>query len=73
MVITTHRARITCPVAYVATSGKISNIPIGPCLVEHTDGHPVDIFWGARGQSSAALPLGEVEAAEGHGHLVLLD
>jgi hypothetical protein len=73
MDITTHTARIIGPVPYLASGGKISNIPVGPCLVERIDGHSVDIIWGAQGQSCAALPLGEVEAAEGQGHLVLLD
>lgn len=73
MVITTHTARITGPVPYVATSGVISNIPIGPCLVERIDGISVDIVWGKRGQSSAALPRREVEAAEDKGNLILLD
>ena len=73
MVITTHRARITGRVPYMATGGKINKIPIGPCLVEQIDGHSVDVIWGARGQSSAALPVEEVEAAEDHGHLILLD
>ena len=65
MVITTHRARITGPVPYLATGGKISNIPIGPCLVEQIGGNSVDIIWGARGQSSAELPLGVVMAIIG--------
>ncbi len=73
MVITTHRARIMGPVPYVSTGGKVSNIPIGPCLVEQADGQSVDIIWGTRGQICAVLPLGEVVAAEDHGHLVLLD
>ena len=73
MVITTHRARITGPIPYVAAGGKLSNIPIGPCLVEQIGGNSVDIIWGAKGQSSAALPMGEFEAAEDHGRLVLLD
>jgi hypothetical protein len=71
--IVTRRARITGPVPYLATDGKISNIPIGPCLVEQVDGRSIDIIWGARGQISAALPLLELQAAEDHGHLVLLD
>ncbi len=73
MNITTHRARITGPVRYIATGGKISNIPIGPCLVEQVNGRTVDIVWGVRGQRSAALPLLELKAAEDQGHLILLD
>lgn len=71
--ITTHSARITGPVSYAKPDGAKSHIPLGPCLVEQVSGNRVDIIWGARGQSSAALPLEEVEAAAKHGHLVLLD
>jgi hypothetical protein len=68
-----HQARVTGPISYLASGGKLSQIPIGPCLVEQIDGQSVDIIWGARGQSSAALPLAEIEAAEDHGNLVVLD
>ena len=71
--ITTHSARITGPVSYAKPDGAKSHIPLGPCLVEQVSGNRVDIIWGARGQSSAALPVEEVEAAAKHGHLVLLD
>jgi len=71
--LTTHRARITGPIAYVGGSGRKLNIPIGPCLVESLGGRSIDIIWGARGQSSVALPAEEIEAAQDHGHLVLLD
>jgi len=73
MDITTHSARITGPVSYRAGSGRRQHIPIGPCLVENLGGRSIDIIWGSRGQSSAALPVEEVEAARNHGHLVLLD
>ena len=73
MDITTHRARITGPVSYQSGSGRRQNIPIGPCLVEHLAGRSIDIIWGSRGQSSVALPIDEIEAAQDHGHLVLLD
>jgi hypothetical protein len=73
MDITTHRARITGPVSYLSGSGRKQNIPIGPCLVESVGGPLIDIVWGARGQSCVALPVEEIEAAQGHGHLVLLD
>ena len=73
MDITTHQARIVGPVAYRAGSGRIQNIPIGPCLVESLGGRSIDIIWGTRGQSSVALPVEEIEAAQDHGHLVLLD
>ena len=70
---TTRSARITGPVAYTTDDGKTANIPIGPCLIEQIDDRLVDIIWGANGQRSAALPLEDVEAATGHGNLVLLD
>jgi hypothetical protein len=73
MDISTHRARITGPVPYLAGSGRKQNIPIGPCLIESLGGRNVDIIWGVRGQSSAALPIEEIEAAKDLGHLVLLD
>lgn len=73
MTITTHSARITGPVSYRAAGGSIEKIPLGPCLVETVDSRSIDIIWGAQGQSSAALPLHEVETAQDHGNLVLLD
>jgi hypothetical protein len=73
MDITNHRARITGPVTYRAGSGRKQHIPIGPCLVECLGGRSIDIIWGTRGQSSVALPIEEIEAAQDHGHLVLLD
>ena len=73
MDITTHRARITGPVPYRSGSGRKQNIPIGPCLVERLGGRSIDIIWGTRGQSSVALPVAEIEAAQDLGHLVLLD
>jgi hypothetical protein len=36
-------------------------------------GRSIDIIWGARGQSSVALPVEEIKAAQDQGHLVLLD
>jgi hypothetical protein len=73
MDMTTHRARIVGPVPYRAGSGRQQNIPIGPCLIEHLGGRSIDVIWGARGQSSVALPVEAIEAARQHGHLVLLD
>jgi hypothetical protein len=73
MARTTHSARITGPVTYVAAGGRQLKIPLGPCLVEQGDDHPVDIIWGAKGQNSVALPVAELESAEESGHLVLLD
>lgn len=73
MIITTHTARITGPVPYMAADGKQGNIPLGPCLVEQMDGQSIHIIWGTRGQSSAALQVEEIEAAQDRGNLVLLD
>ena len=73
MALTTHRARVTGPVAYRAESGKQASIPLGPCLVEQGDGERVDIVWGTKGENSAALPWHEFEDAANAGHLVLLD
>jgi len=73
MTITTHSARITGPLTYAKPGGTTSQIPLGPCLVEQISGSLVDIIWGAHGQSSAALPVEDVEAAARQGHLVLLD
>jgi hypothetical protein len=73
MDVTTHRARITGPVSYLGGSGRRQNIPIGPCLLESLGGRSIDIIWGARGQSSVALPAEEIEAARDQGRLVLLD
>jgi hypothetical protein len=70
---TTHLARITGPVPYLAGSGRQQNIPLGPCLLETTNGRSVDITWGARGQSSVALTIEQILAAKEHGCLVLLD
>lgn len=72
MDITTHRARITGPVTYLSGSGRKQNIPIGPCLVESRGGRSIEIIWGARGQSSVAMPIEAIEAAQDQGHLVLL-
>ena len=73
MIITTHTARITGPVAYFSANGRKVNIPLGPCMVEQMGGPLTDIVWGTRGQSSAALPSEDVQAAQDQGHLVLLD
>jgi hypothetical protein len=71
--MTTHSARITGPVCYVAVDGNEGNIPLGPCLVEHRGHELIDIIWGVRGQRSAALPVAAVKAAQDDGNLVLLD
>lgn len=71
--MTTHRGRITGLVSYRSDTGREQSIPIGPCLFESIDGRSVDIVWGARGQSSVALPIEEIQAARDQGHLLLLD
>ncbi len=73
MDITTHRARITGPVAYRSGSGRKQHIPMGPCLLEMLSGRLIDVIWGAQGQRSVALPLEAIKDAQDHGHLVLLD
>jgi hypothetical protein len=73
MTMTTHTARITGPVTYLAASGRTVHIPLGPCMVEQVDGAFTDIVWGSRGQSSVALSSKSVQAAQEQGHLVLLD
>ncbi|MEY2689649.1 MAG: hypothetical protein RL375_3848 [Pseudomonadota bacterium] len=73
MQFTTHSARITGPVAYLADGGKMHHIPLGPCLLERTGEGLIDVIWGAQGQSSAALPLTVVKSAHEEGHLLLLD
>ncbi len=40
--------------------------------IEQIDDRLVGIIWGARGQSSAALPVEDVKAAADVGNLVLL-
>lgn len=71
--MTTYRARITRPISYRTDAGRAQTIPIGPCLVQSIDGRSMDIVWGARGQSSVALTVDVIEAAEDNGNLVLLD
>lgn len=73
MTTITHSARITRPVSYATSEGRKSSIPVGPCLIEQIDDRLVNIIWGARGQSSAALPVEDVKAAASVGNLVVLD
>ncbi len=72
MAHTTRSARITGPVTYIGSAGHRDSIPLGPCLVEQSDGRVIDIVWGANGQKSAALSPEDMEEAENCGHLVLL-
>ena len=73
MNITTHTARVIGPVSNRAASGRRVNIPLGPCVIERTEGPLTDIIWGSRGQNCVALPAEDVQAAQDQGHLVLLD
>lgn len=73
MAVMARHARITAPVPYRTDSGRLQRIPAGPCLVERVDDASVCIIWGASGQKAVALPAEQVEAAQGDGHLVLLD
>ena len=73
MAITTHSARITGPVSYLAEGGQQHHIPLGPCLVESGGGQSVDIIWGEQGQRLAKLPLEALTTAQAIGNLVLLD
>jgi hypothetical protein len=73
MTITTHNARITGPVSYLAANGRKVHIPLGPCMLERRDEREPEIVWGTQGQRSAALPFEALRAAQDQGHLVLLD
>lgn len=70
---TTHCARITGPVSYMAGTGRMQNIPMGPCLIEATGNQSIGVVWGEDGQNSVALPIEAIRAAHDHGHLVLLN
>jgi hypothetical protein len=70
---TTHRARITGPVAYQAGMGDRQHIPLGPCVIEGQGGGSVDVIWGQYGQKSASLPVAALQGAKDQGNLVLLD
>lgn len=73
MAHTTHTGRITGPVHYSGEGGQDAVIPLGPCLVEQSGGHSVDIFWGESGDKTASLSFEALEAAEGNGHLLVFD
>jgi hypothetical protein len=73
MDMTTHRGRITGPIAYRLSGGRELHIPMGPCLVEGLGRQSIDIIWGAQGQRCVALPLEDVQAAHSQGNLVLID
>ncbi len=73
MTHTTHSARVTRPMPYVALGGRMQNIPIGPVLIESFDERSSDIVWGADGQNFVLLPVEVLETAVNDGRLVLLD
>ncbi len=73
MAHTTHIGRITGPVHYSGHGGGAAVVPLGPCLVEQVEGRMVIVFWGENADEAAALSFEAVEAAEGNGHLVVLD
>ena len=70
---TTHSARVTTPMPYVAPGGHMQNIPVGPVLIESFDKRSIDIVWGADGQNFVSLPIEVVKTARDDGRLVLLD
>lgn len=69
----THSARVTDPITFIAPNGRKRTIPVGPCLVEELEGDLVDLVWGPAGERSAVLPTTAAEQAERDGKLVLLD
>lgn len=69
----THSARVTDPIPFIAPNGRKRTIPVGPCLIEELDGDRVDLVWGSAGEKSAVLPASETERARRQGKLVLLD
>jgi hypothetical protein len=73
MTISTRSAKITTPISYEKSDGKMSSIPTGPCLIEQIDAEKIDVVWGARGQNSTRLKTNEVESAAMKGSLVFLD
>ena len=68
-----HNARIIEPLDYLASDGRQSNIPVGPCLIEEIPGAKVEIIWGANGENSTTLPQEDMRCAEQSGLLLLLD
>jgi len=72
MATTTSQARVTGAVAY-RERGAQRTFPLGPCLLERTDGKTPEIIWGAHGQHCAPLSLQEMARAESDGDLVVLE
>mgnify|MGYP006190331553 FL=1 len=73
MDITHHMARVIGPVAYRSITGHTQTVPISPCLIERLAGSSVDVIWGASAQSSAVIPMEDIDEARAFGFLVLLD
>ena len=71
MATTTSQARVTGAVVY-RKHGEPRTFPLGPCLLERTDGQAPEIIWGTHGQHCAPLSLQEMARAESDGDLVLL-
>lgn len=71
--VTLHRGRVVGPLPYRTRGGRAQHVPVGPCLVECCAAQATAIVWGDRGQHSAALPFGALDAAQDQGHLILLD
>ena len=72
-VITSHSARISGLVTYLASDGQRCPIPKGPCLLEERADAGVDVIWGLTGQNCTTLARGYVEKAKERGRVVLLD
>ena len=68
-----HNARIIEPLGYLASDGRPSNIPVGPCLIEEIPGAKVEIIWGTTGENSTTLAQVDMQTAQQSGLLLLLD
>jgi hypothetical protein len=73
MAVPAHGARVTGPVLYNDERGGVSQVPLGPCLVEQIDHDTFDVIWGSHGQISACVSVEDLKTAEEHGNLVVLD
>lgn len=70
---TTHRVRITGPIAYETGVGDRQHIPLGTCTMEEQQDQSINVIWGLYGQKLASLPLEAMQSAKEQGNLVLLD
>lgn len=64
MAVPTHSARVTDPIFYNDERGAVSQVPVGPCLVEQIDHDKFDVIWGVHGQSSACVSVEDLKIAE---------